>query len=106
MHILISPNAFKYSVDAEDAALAIQKGLMKSKLKFTCECFPIGDGGDGTAILIIKRCGGELVNSRVQDPLGREINCEFGLIKQTSKTYYIFVVSFSISGTFSNCCLQ
>jgi len=82
MHILISPNAFKYSVDAEDAALAIQKGLMKSKLKFTCECFPIGDGGDGTAILIIKRCGGELVNSRVQDPLGREIDCEYGLINE------------------------
>ncbi|RZM18850.1 MAG: glycerate kinase, partial [Pedobacter sp.] len=48
MHILISPNAFKHSLNAEDAALAIQKGLMRSKANVTTECFPVADGGDGT----------------------------------------------------------
>lgn len=48
MQILISPNAFKHSLNAEEAALAIQQGLMQSKLDCECECFPTGDGGDGT----------------------------------------------------------
>lgn len=82
MHILISPNAFKHSLNAEDAALAIQKGLMESKLHCTRECFPIGDGGDGTGVLIIKRCGGDWVNTNTQDSLGRKINGSFGLIDE------------------------
>ena len=82
MHILISPNAFKHSLNAEDAASAIMEGLMSSKLDCTCECFPIGDGGDGTGELIIKKCAGKLVNAEVHDPLGRKINASFGLIDE------------------------
>lgn len=80
MHILIAPNAFKNSLTAQDAAEAIQKGLAKSKLDCTSECFPIADGGDGTGDLIRKKCGGSLVNVIVNDPLGRKINASFGLI--------------------------
>lgn len=84
MHILISPNAFKNSLNAEEAAAAIQQGLIQSKLNCTCECFPIGDGGDGTGELIIKKCGGEVVRAEVNDPLGRSINAPFGLIDKGS----------------------
>lgn len=80
MHILISPNAFKHALDAEEAANSIQRGLMQSNLQCSCECFPIGDGGDGTGHLIIKKCGGEWVQAEVHDPLGRTINAAFGLI--------------------------
>lgn len=80
MHILIAPNAFKNSLNAEDAAVAIRKGLLRSNLPCTCECFPIGDGGDGTADLIIKKCGGVFINADVHDPLGRNIQASFGLI--------------------------
>lgn len=80
MNILISPNAFKHALDAEEAADAIRQGLLDSKLDCKCECFPIGDGGDGTGHLIIKKCGGEWVNAEVHDPLGRKINAGFGLI--------------------------
>ena len=80
MHILIAPNAFKNSATATDAAEAIQMGLLKSRLGCTIECFPIADGGDGTAELIIKKCKGTLVNVTVNDPLGRPVNTTFGLI--------------------------
>lgn len=80
MRILIAPNAFKHSLTAEEAANAIRQGLMQSKLDCECECFPIGDGGDGTAELIIKKRNGEIVNAEVHDPLGRKINASFGLI--------------------------
>jgi len=80
MHILIAPNAFKNSLTAPDVAFAIEKGLHKSKLDCTTECFPIADGGDGTGDLILKKCGGILVDVIVHDPLGRRINASFGLI--------------------------
>ena len=80
MHILIAPNAFKNSLTAEEVALAIKKGFVQSKLKSSYECFPIGDGGDGTAELIIKKCDGELVATEVHDPFGKRITSSFGLI--------------------------
>lgn len=80
MHILIAPNAFKNSLDATDAAEAIKNGLLQSKLPCTCECFPIADGGDGTAALLIEKLNGLVIQTEVHDPLKREINASFGLI--------------------------
>src|ERR1700753_899353 len=80
MHILIAPNAFKNSLPAQQVALAIQKGLINSKLHCTTECFPIADGGDGTGNLILQKCNGIEVNVTVNDPLGRQINTFYGLI--------------------------
>jgi glycerate kinase len=80
MHILIAPNAFKNSMTASAAALAIEKGIHQSKLSCTTECFPIADGGDGTAALIIQKLQGEIITIEIQDPLGRSIEASFGLI--------------------------
>jgi glycerate kinase len=80
MHILIAPNAFKNSLDAAQAARAIEKGLERSQLNCTTECFPIADGGDGTGSLIIERCKGVIVPQQVHDPLGRKIHSRFGVI--------------------------
>lgn len=81
MHILIAPNAFKNSLDAIQAAKAIEQGLKQSRLDCTTECFPIADGGDGTGSLIIERCKGVIVSQQVHDPLGRKIDSRFGLIE-------------------------
>jgi glycerate kinase len=80
MHILIAPNAFKNSLTAYDAAQAIQKGLKLSTLQCTTTCFPIADGGDGTASLIIQQLQGTTVPVKVHDSLGRLIQTSFGLI--------------------------
>ncbi len=80
MHILIAPNAFKNSLDALAVAEAIGEGLQQSKLNCSFECFPIGDGGDGTAELIIQKHNGTIINAEVHDALGRKINASFGLI--------------------------
>ena len=81
MQILISPNAFKNSIDATDAAKAIEEGLQKSKLKCTTTCFPVGDGGDGTGYLLTEKCNGVSIEQIVHDPLGRKIKANFGLIE-------------------------
>lgn len=53
---------------------------MQSNLTFTCECFPIGDGGDGTGDLLIERFAGIRIPGEVHDPLRRKINASFGWI--------------------------
>lgn len=80
MHILIAPNAFKNSLNAMQAAIAIQNGLITSNSDFSSVCFPIADGGDGTASLIIEKCKGEKIELSVQDALGRNVLSSFGLI--------------------------
>jgi len=80
MQILIAPNAFKNSLNAANAADAIREGLLESNLECTCNCFPVGDGGDGTAELIIQHCNGVSIPAEVHDPLGRKIFSSFGLI--------------------------
>src|SRR5687767_13425423 len=82
MHILIAPNAFKHSLTAQATAKAIKEGLLRSNLDCTVECFPIGDGGDGTAELIINKCNGRLIETTVSDPLGGTVQTTFGLIDE------------------------
>lgn len=80
MHILIAPNAFKHSLEAGQAAAAIARGFAQSRLPCQCECFPVGDGGDGTGGLIMEKCQGQWVKSSVHDALVRKVEASFGLI--------------------------
>src|SRR4030095_14493713 len=80
MHILIAPNAFKNSLAAAKVAEAIDNGLQQSKLSCTTTCFPVADGGDGTADLLINYLGGQLNHTIVNDPLKRKITSSFGWI--------------------------
>lgn len=82
MHILIAPNAFKHAIDAQVAAKSIERGLIASRLSCTCECFPVGDGGNGTGKLLIDRMGGQLIEVPVKDPLGRMIIASYGMIDE------------------------
>jgi glycerate 2-kinase len=82
MRIVIAPNAFKNSLDAAGVADAIKTGFEQSRLKCTLQCFPVGDGGDGTAELLINHLNGEIISAEVHDPLGRKISSSFGLIDE------------------------
>jgi len=80
MHILIAPNAFKNSLSAEDAAEAIRLGIVQSGLSCTTHCFPVGDGGDGTASLLVNHFGGSFYDVEAYDPLWRQIKTSVGFI--------------------------
>src|SRR5690606_27529759 len=64
------------------AAKSIERGLIASRLSCTCECFPVGDGGNGTGKLLIDRMGGQLIEVPVKDPLGRMIIASYGMIDE------------------------
>jgi glycerate 2-kinase len=88
MHILIAPNAFKNSLDATSAAEAIEKGLHRSGLQCTTVIFPVADGGDGTADLLMDHLKAISIEAYVQDPLGKKISCSFAW-SQENKTAVI-----------------
>jgi glycerate 2-kinase len=94
MHILIAPNAFKNSLSAPDAVEAIRDGLLNSGLTGSIQCFPVGDGGDGTASLIVQRLGGSFIDVQANDPLGRKINTSVGFVDE-GKTAVIEMASIS-----------
>lgn len=94
MHILIAPNAFKNSLNATKVAEAIRSGLQKSKLNCTTVCFPIADGGDGTAELLIEYLKGVKIAVQAEDPLGRSIQSYIGWVENT-KTAIIELASAS-----------
>jgi glycerate kinase len=81
MHILIAPNAFKHSLSATAAAEAIRSGLQQSGLSCTLDCFPIGDGGDGTGTILLQKLKGGIEEHPAHDPLGREVHASFGTIE-------------------------
>jgi glycerate kinase len=82
MRILVAPNAFKNSLAASDVAESIRAGLNESRLQCTVDCFPVGDGGDGTAELILKYRNGSTISAIVHDPLMRKISSSFGLMEE------------------------
>lgn len=84
MRILIAPNSFKNSLDADDVAAAIREGLEESYLKATCELFPVADGGDGTATLLMQHLNARPVEAIVQGPKAEEVKAQYGWLPSTS----------------------
>lgn len=83
MRILIAPNSFKNSLDAGEVAAAIREGLEESFLKVTCELFPVADGGDGTAMLLIQHLNARPVEVIVQGPKAEQVKALYGWLPST-----------------------
>ena len=79
MHVLIAPGAYKNSLSAEAVAEAITHGLKRSNIQFTSQTLPIADGGNGTLSAFLAN-GGKQITKSVQDPLGRIIEADFGIL--------------------------
>lgn len=78
--VLIAPQAFKGSLDAVDVAAAIARGLRRVWPEASIDEVPLADGGEGTVRALVRATGGALHRSRVHDPLGREIDAEWGTL--------------------------
>ncbi|MBI2982875.1 MAG: glycerate kinase, partial [Chloroflexi bacterium] len=80
LRVLIAPQAFKGSVDAVRVAAAIARGLRRVWPDVECDELPLADGGEGTVRALVHATGGSTRRSRVHDPLGREIDAEWGVL--------------------------
>ena len=75
---LVAPDSFKGTFDAPAVARALAEGL--DDAGWEVDLCPVADGGEGTMALLVEALGGELVAARADDPLGRPVDCHFGLV--------------------------
>ena len=76
---LVAPDSFKGTFDAPTVARAIAVGLRQAG--WETDACPVADGGEGTLALLVEALSGELVEVAAADPLGRRVDCAFGLVE-------------------------
>lgn len=82
MHVLIAPDSFKESLDAERTAHAIARGVKNGAPEAELTLCPLGDGGEGTLEALFVASGAERRTLTVQDALGRPRRASWGFIAE------------------------
>lgn len=77
---VIAPDSFKESMTAKEVCVSIEKGLKTSFPKANYIHVPMADGGEGTMQSLIDATGGKIKKIMVKDPLGRDIEAEYGIL--------------------------
>lgn len=84
MRVVIAPDSFKGSLEAERVAQALARGLAHSARapwdQAEYRCVPLADGGEGTVRTLVSATGGRLVTKRVTGPLGEPVDATFGIL--------------------------
>ncbi|MFD2201058.1 glycerate kinase [Shivajiella indica] len=94
MKILIAPNAFKGTIEANEAAEIIQKAILEVQPKAKTMVCPIADGGDGTCFLLGKALGLEEKKVMALDAIGRPLEGLY-FFDEKNKTAYLDVSTVS-----------
>ncbi|PYK29125.1 MAG: glycerate kinase [Verrucomicrobia bacterium] len=82
VRILIAPDKFKGTLNAQEVAQNIAKGLLDVLPDALVELVPMADGGEGTAGAICDARGCSWLKCEAHDSLGREIEAHYGWIDQ------------------------
>lgn len=77
--VLAAPDKLKGTLDADEAARAIARGLAAGGLEAVETC-PVADGGEGTMDVLLSALGGERRVAEVADPLGRPVTADWALL--------------------------
>lgn len=80
MKIVIAMDSFKECMSGKDACHGVKKGfesIIGSEHDF--HLLPMADGGEGTVQSLVDATGGEIVEIRVSNPLGEEIDSFYGI---------------------------
>ena len=79
MRIVIVPSGFKECMDAEEVALAMERGAKRFDRAADVEIVPMIDGGEGFAKTIIRLKAGKIIYREVTEPVGEKILSHFGI---------------------------
>ncbi|KAA8815983.1 glycerate kinase [Bifidobacterium callitrichos] len=77
---LCSPDSFKESLTAMEAAQAMAQGIKNADPDAEVRCLPMADGGEGTARALVDATHGVMLKATVHDPLGRPITGHYGML--------------------------
>src|SRR5256884_4228878 len=78
--VIVAPQSFKGSADAVAVASAIARGVRRAWPDAVVDEMPLADGGEGTVRALVRATKGSPRVARVHDPLGREIDAEWGVL--------------------------
>ena len=78
--MLVAPDKFKGTLSAQEAALAIARGLAAGGCT-QISVLPLADGGEGTMEAIVHARRGRILSSPATDALGRRVDAAFGLLE-------------------------
>jgi len=82
MRVLVSPQEFKGSLTAKEAAEAIAEGLRRALPDAELDIVPMADGGPGIVQAILSARAGQEATCQAQDPLGRPVTAVWGLLEE------------------------
>ena len=83
MNVVIAIDSFKGSLTSWDAGTAAGEGLKKAIPDAMVRVFPVADGGEGTVEALVRGLSGRKRCITALDPLGRPIDCEYGILDET-----------------------
>lgn len=92
MRIVIAPDSFKESLDAQAVAQAVARGLSRVLPDIDTVCVPVADGGEGTTQALVAATAGSLKTQNVTGPLGRPLDALWGFLGEQSDTPLTAVV--------------
>lgn len=81
MKVVVAMDSFKGSMSSMIAGKAVETGIRRVDSNAqVCVC-PLADGGEGTVEALLQGMGGKFVSCMVTGPLGKPVNCEYGILK-------------------------
>lgn len=87
MHFIIAPDKFKDALSAQEAAEAIQEGILDILPTASITHLPLADGGEGTAAILTGLNNGEWQESIVTGPTGKKVKARWGYAQQEKEAY-------------------
>jgi glycerate 2-kinase len=81
MRIIAAPQEYKGTLTAREAGSAMSEGARRAVPNAIVEAVPVSDGGPGLVEAILSSVGGRPRRALVQDPLGRVIEAQWGLLE-------------------------
>ncbi|CAN0566911.1 unnamed protein product [Ectocarpus sp. 12 AP-2014] len=78
MNVLLCPDSFKDSLNAQEAAAAMARGVHSAAPDAHIHVCPLADGGEGSLDALIAATGAERRQLEVQDALGRKRQAAWG----------------------------
>ncbi len=82
MKVAVAMDSFKGSLSTYEAGNAVALGVKRVFPSAAVFAFPIADGGEGSAEVIVGANQGEWKKARVKDPLGRDIEAQYGILRE------------------------
>lgn len=82
MKIVIALDSFKGSMTSLEAGHAVEDGVRRVFSDAEIIIRPLADGGEGTVEALAPGLGGVIRTAKVEGPLGRSVDCRYGVVEQ------------------------